>query len=56
LALGEHRELQFRTELFNAFNHPTFGFPAASIGVATVGRVTTASTARQIQFGLKLRF
>ena len=51
--VAERRDLQFRMELFNAFNHPTFGFPAASVGLATAGRVTTASTARQIQFGLK---
>ena len=54
--LRESSLIQFRFEMFNAFNHPTFGFPASSIDVATAGQVTSASTARQLQFGLKVLF
>jgi hypothetical protein len=56
-AWSETREVQFRTEFFNAFNHPTFGNPGGAVdGGAAFGRVTSASQARQIQFGLKLLF
>lgn len=66
-SLGEERSLQFRTEFFNIFNHPNFGgfgfgggnvFTSAT-GTASAGgaRITsTNTTARQIQFSLKLSF
>src|SRR5262245_51851588 len=63
--LGENRRLQFRTELFNAPNHPNFAVPsgviaftsAASAVSPTWGRITsTVTQARQIQFGLKLTY
>ena len=54
---AETREIQFRTEFFNAFNHPTFGNPGGGIDSGSAfGRVTSASQARQIQFGLKFAF
>jgi hypothetical protein len=55
-ALAEEREVQFRTEFFNAFNHPTWGVPGANVDAGGYGRVTSASQARQIQFGLKIAF
>jgi hypothetical protein len=52
--LGEHQSLQFRTEFFNAFNHPNFGAPSATVlAPATFGRIFAAGPAREIQFGLK---
>jgi hypothetical protein len=55
--IREAMRLQFRAELFNAFNHPTFGTPVALFTSPQFGRVTsTVSTARQIQLGLKLIF
>ncbi len=61
-AITERVALQFRAEFFNALNHPNFGPPnstvfssgaiSSSAGVIT----TTATTSRQIQFGLKLIF
>jgi hypothetical protein len=55
--IGERARLQFRAELFNAFNHPTFGVPQSVFTNRLFGQVaTTASTARQIQLGLKLLF
>jgi hypothetical protein len=61
-AITERVGLQFRAEFFNALNHPNFGTPNATVfssgaisssaGVIT----TTATTSRQIQFGLKLIF
>jgi hypothetical protein len=55
--IREGMRLQFRAELFNSFNHPTFGVPNSLFTSPQFGRVTsTVSTARQIQLGLKLIF
>jgi hypothetical protein len=53
----EARQLWFRAELFNAFNHPQFLLPASTIGSTGVGSISaTARPSRQIQFALKLLF
>lgn len=60
----ERANLQFRAEFFNIANHTNFGTPnpvvftsASAVPAPTAGVVTTtASTSRQIQFGLKLVF
>lgn len=62
LALNERINLQFRAEFFNIFNHTNFNTPnpvvytAATGGPSpTAGVITsTATTSRQIQFGVKL--
>ena len=47
--------LQFRADAFNLFNTPQFGFPNASIGNASAGRITsTIADNRSMQFALKL--
>jgi hypothetical protein len=57
IRLGEARNIEFRAEFFNVFNHPNFGIPDANVTSATFGRVLDTSTPeRVIQFGLKLRF
>jgi hypothetical protein len=54
--VGEDRSLQFRTELFNAFNHANFGPPDIRRESSTFGRILNASSPRIIQFGLKAYF
>lgn len=63
-ALSERVNLQFRSEFFNILNHTNFGTPntvvyssASTTPSPTAGVITTtATTSRQIQFGLKLLF
>ncbi len=62
IVFTERLNLQFRAEFFNIFNHTNFNTPnpvvytAATGGPSpTAGVITsTATTSRQIQFGLKL--
>ena len=55
--LSEAATLEFRTEFFNAFNHPQFQNPGGAVGTASFGRIQATSVApRLIQFGLKYIF
>lgn len=57
--LSERFRLEFRTEFFNAFNHPVFSQPDNNIddGPGATGVITsTVIPQRQIQFALKLEF
>ncbi len=58
-AITERQRLEFRTEFFNAFNHPNFAQPDNFIddGPGVAGTITSIATPmRQIQFGLKYSF
>jgi hypothetical protein len=55
--IRESKSLEFRAEMFNAFNTPVYAAPNGDISTSTFGQVTsTANQARQIQLALKLRF
>jgi hypothetical protein len=55
-ALSESVSLQFRTEVFNLFNHPNLNLPDNFLGSPTFGRISSARDPRHIQFALKLIF
>src|SRR5262249_32050986 len=55
--LSEAATLEFRSEFFNAFNHPQFLNPGNAIGTPSFGKIQGTSVApRLIQFGLKYQF
>jgi len=52
--VDEKRELQFRSEFFNAFNHPQFQLPGSTFGTAQFGQISAlAHDPRDIQMSLK---
>jgi hypothetical protein len=56
--ITERQQIIFRTEFFNAFNHPQFANPAVAVDTpGTFGQITTTSVnPRIMQFGLKYIF
>ena len=55
--LREEAVLAFRTEFYNALNHPQFANPGTSLNTASFGVITQNSVApRLIQFALKYLF
>jgi Carboxypeptidase regulatory-like domain/TonB dependent receptor-like, beta-barrel len=57
LPISETTRLQFRAEMFNSTNTPTWGNPVNNRTNTNFGKISsTRSTERQIQFSLKLYF
>ncbi len=60
----ERFQLQFRTDIFNIFNHPQYGAPASDVSAKGFGQIASTinigpvgtGTARQVQFALRLGF
>ena len=52
--IREQLRLQFRTEMFNAFNQVNFNNPDTTVTDGTFGQITGAQDGRVIQFALKL--
>ncbi len=55
-SFGESKRLQFRAEMFNAFNHTDLNVPGRVFGAAGFGIVSGSAPARRIQLGLRLTF
>ncbi len=55
-ALADGHFLEFRLELFNAFNHVNFFEPEATFGTSTFGQIFNAHRAREIEIALKYSF
>ncbi len=55
--LGEEMKLQFRSEFFNAFNHPNMANPQTSVNSPNFGQILTKNLdPRTIQLALRLEF
>lgn len=56
--LVENYQLQFRWEMFNAFNHPNFGTPGGTVGWSNYGKIQSLGfiPPRVMQAGLKFSF
>jgi hypothetical protein len=52
----EHKQIEFRAEFFNAFNHTQFFRVDYDGGSPTFGQVLNDRGPRLIQFGLKFYF
>jgi hypothetical protein len=56
IRLAESKDLQFRAEFFNLFNHPNFRLPDSDISSPTFGQIQEALPPRLIQLALKFMF
>jgi Carboxypeptidase regulatory-like domain len=55
--ITESKNVLFRAEFFNIFNHPQFSVPASTVGSAGLATITSTShTSRQLQLALKFVF
>jgi hypothetical protein len=53
---GDGNMLEFRVQLFNAFNHVNFQQPGNFMGAPTFGVISNADNAREIELALKYSF
>jgi hypothetical protein len=57
IGIRENQSVQFRAEFFDAFNHPQFSLPSASVNGGSLGVITATSVSpRIIQLALKYAF
>jgi hypothetical protein len=55
-AVFERARLEWRAEIFNATNSPSFGNPNTQFGTPAFGTITTAFDPRVVQLAIKLHF
>ena len=53
-AIQERAKIQFRGELFNAFNHTNFNNPNTTVSSTTFGRITGSGDGRIVQLAAKV--
>jgi hypothetical protein len=56
MPVGGTRAIEARIEIFNLLNTPPFGAPAAVLGAANFGTITSAGDPRVVQLALKYLF
>jgi hypothetical protein len=49
-------KIQFRSDFFDALNHPLLGIPSATVSASTYGQITSITGNRSIQLSLKLLY
>jgi hypothetical protein len=54
--IGGGRRLQARADIFNLLNDPNYNNPQTAINNVNFGRITGASGARALQFGVRFTF
>jgi outer membrane receptor protein involved in Fe transport len=54
--IREDWQIQYRWEMFNAFNHANLNNPRSNIGAARPGEIDTTSGPRIMQMGLRITF
>ena len=54
--VSERFRAQIRGEVYNAFNHPSFGLPGSTLGAPGFGVIDNALPARRVQLALRLLF
>ncbi len=52
----ENKRIEFRSQWYNAFNHPIWGSPNSIYGTSGFGHIGTAGPGREIEFGLRFDF
>jgi hypothetical protein len=55
-SIHEQQKLEFRAEMFDAFNHGNLRNPTSDLKSTVVGRITSVYAARVVQFGLHFAF
>jgi hypothetical protein len=55
-AVAEQRDLDFRLEMFNAFNRTNYQNPSASLGSSTFGTISDAYDPRIMQLAIRYTF
>ena len=56
VGVGGTRAIELRVEVFNLLNTANFGAPAAQLGPASFGTITTALDPRVLQVAAKIWF